>query len=318
LNVLLVRTFNRFTFHVLNTYVLKYQLPVFLILSLFFSGCISNKKHQAAIDLANTQHQMEVSKLQEKIDTANNIIRGLELNLSERIGENNILLILRDELQDEIQVLEGNIENLSTSSSSTQKNLSADLAQKTQEIKQLKKYFEEVEMTIVSHEDIIQQLTGNLNFIAQDYPNDIEVNLGFDFATIAIKESFLFRKNSTTRLEDSGLPTLERFSEIFQKYPNIKIQIIGHTDTAPPRELKRYGDNWNFSALQSATIVRTLIEEYGVSANQLTLGAKAEFAPTASNATPEGKAKNRRIEFFIQMNSEDLAKKVRGVLAKVK
>lgn len=296
---------------------MKYQLPFFLSLALIFSSCISNKKHQAAIDLINIEHQTEVNSLQGKIDTAHLTINGLELNIAERIGENNILLMLRDELQDEIGTLESNIANLSSSSSSTQKNLSADLAQKSQEIKQLKKYFKEVEMAIVAHENVIQQLTGNLNFIAQDYPEDIEVTLGFDFATIDIQEGFLFKKNSASRLLDTGLPVLEQFSKIFQQYPNIKVQVIGHTDTAPPRDKKRYADNWNFSALQSATIVRTLIEEYDVGANQLTLAAKGEFAPKGSNATAEGKLKNRRIEFFIRMNSEDLAKKVRAVLAKV-
>lgn len=272
----------------------------------------------AAIELLKNEHQAEVAQMQGQIDTANNTIKSLELNLAERIGENNILLMLRDELQEEVQNLEGNIENLNTSSSSTQKSLSADLAKRDLRIKELKAYLVEVENTIIEHEAIIKQITGDLNYIAQDYPDDIEVNLSFDYATIDIKEAFLFKKNSTTRLTDNGITILEKFSEIFQKYPNIKVQVIGHTDTAPPRDKKRYGDNWNFSALQSATVVRMLIDDYDVSANQLMLGAKAEFAPKASNATTDGKLLNRRIEMFIEISAEDLAKKIRTVLAKEK
>lgn len=297
---------------------MKNQSLLLFFALLLFSACISNKKYQAAIELINNQHQGEVALLQGKINNANGQIRDLELNIAERIGENNILLILRDELTQEIETLELNIENLSNTSSSAQKNLSADLTQKRQYIDQLKGHLANVETSIVEYEEIIKQLTGSLNFIAQDYPEDIDVSLGFDFATIEIKEAFLFKKNSTTRLLDSGQTILEKFSEVFQEYPNIKVQVIGHTDTAPPRELKRYKDNWNFSALQSATIVRTLIDDYDVSANQLMLGAKAEYSPRGSNVTAEGKAKNRRIEFYIAMDSEDLAKKIRKVLAEVK
>jgi chemotaxis protein MotB len=285
---------------------------------LSLSSCISNKKHQAAIDLVTTEHQAEVTELQGQINTDKSNIKELELNVAERIGENNILIMLRDELQDEVDVLEGNIENLNTSSTSTQQNLSADLAKRDRTIKELKDILTEVDSTIAQHGNIIRQITGDLNFIAQDYPDDIEVSLGFDYATIDIKESFLFKKNSTSRLEDSGLGVLEKFSEIFQKFPGIKVQVVGHTDTAPPKEKKRYQDNWNFSALQSATIVRTLIDEYDVNSNQLTLAAKAASAPKASNSTEEGKSKNRRIEMILSLEAENLAKKLRGVLDNAK
>jgi chemotaxis protein MotB len=293
----------------------------FLLLSLTLlslSSCVSNKKHKAAIDLINTQHQTEVTELQGQIDTDKNKIKELELNVAERIGENNILLMLRDELQGEVEMLEGNIENLNNSSTSTQQSLSADLAKKEQTIKQLRGFLAEVDSTITQHENIIQQIIGDLNLIAQEYPDDIEVSLGFDYAIIDIKESFLFKRNSTSRLEDKGFETLEKFSTVFQKYPGIKVQVVGHTDTAPPKEIKRYQDNWNFSALQSATIVRTLIDEYDVNSNQLTLAAKAASAPKASNSTAEGKSKNRRIEMNLSMEAENLVKKIRKVLSKVK
>lgn len=293
-------------------------LLLLFLATLSLSSCISNKKHRAAIAQVNTTHLTEVTELQGQIDSDKAKIKELELSVAERIGENNILLMLRDELQDQVTVLEGNIENLNQSSTSTQQNLSADLAKKDQTIRQLKGILAEVDSTLSQHGNTVRQITGDLNLIAQDYPDDIEVNLGFDYATIDIKESFLFKRNSTSRLEYKGFDVLEKFSGIFQKYPGIKVLVIGHTDTAPPKEIKRYQDNWNFSALQSATVVRTLIDEYGVNSNQLTLAAKAASAPKASNSTADGKSKNRRIEMNISFETENLAKKIRSVLAKVK
>lgn len=296
----------------------KMRYLLLFSLALLLTSCISNKKHRAAVEALNTQHADQVGALQVALDTANQKITQRNLTIAERIGENNILLMLRDELISEVETLEGTIENLSSSSSSAQKALSENLVAKEREIKRLHELLEEVEKVIAGKEALINTMTGDLNLIAQDFPDDIDVSLGFDYAVINVVESFMFRRNSATRLEDDGLAVLEKFAGIFQKYPRINVQVIGHTDTAPPRDKKRFGDNWNFSALQSATVVRTLIDEYDVSANQLTLSAKGEFAPRASNATSEGKLQNRRIELFITMNTEDLAKEIRAVLAKAK
>ena len=69
------------------------SIILILTVPFLFSACISNKKHQAAVDLMQSQHQTEVSLLQQEVDTAQAQIRRLELNVAERIGENNILVI---------------------------------------------------------------------------------------------------------------------------------------------------------------------------------------------------------------------------------
>jgi chemotaxis protein MotB len=269
------------------------------------------------MEAINTQHSSEVDQLQGALDTARQTITRRNLTIAERIGENNILLMLRDELNEEVETLKIKIETLSNNSSAAQQALSENLAAKEREIRRLRLLLQEVEQTMAAKEALIRTMAGDLDTIAQSFPDDIDIKLGFDYAVIQISESFLFRRNSATRLNDEGLTILEKIASIFQKFPSISVQVIGHTDTAPPRDQKRFGDNWNFSALQAATVVRTLIDEYDVSANQLTLSAKGEFAPRASNASPEGMLKNRRIELYIAMSTEELAKEIREVLALV-
>ena len=84
-------------------------LPRFFLLfliPLFFSACVSNKKHKAAITLLQSQHDAklkeEIKVRDSKLNIANNKITDLNLQLAERKGENNILLLLRNELQDTI------------------------------------------------------------------------------------------------------------------------------------------------------------------------------------------------------------------------
>ena len=99
---------------------------------------------------------------------------------------------------------------------------------------------------------------------------------------------------------------LEKLSEILLKYPNMSITILGHTDNA--KADKRYKDNWNYSALRAATIVRVMTEDLDLNPSQVLLAAKGEYEPRSSNESTDGKALNRRIEFRIAPRTEDLTR----------
>ena len=122
----------------------------------------------------------------------------------------------------------------------------------------------------------------------------------------------LFLNKSTTRLEKKGINALEKLSKVIARYPNMRIKVVGHTDNTPPHA--SFKDNWIFSVLQSATIAKTLASEFNLSHSQITASGKGEFNPRTSNATTKGKAANRRIEFLIAPNPEDLVKAIRKEL----
>ena len=79
---------------------------------------------------------------------------------------------------------------------------------------------------------------------------------------------------------------------------DIDILIEGHTDNLPIRNAV-YRDNWDLSVARATSIVRILVDEYKISAVRLTASGKGEFAPKATNSTPEGRAKNRRTEIIL-------------------
>jgi len=93
----------------------------------FLPGCISNKKHLLALETQAKRStailEQETSLRDSKIRLSEESISNLNLQLAEAKGENNVLLMLRGELQDRITQLEGTIENVSSRSSSTQQNL---------------------------------------------------------------------------------------------------------------------------------------------------------------------------------------------------
>jgi chemotaxis protein MotB len=102
-------------------------------------------------------------------------------------------------------------------------------------------------------------------------------------------------------LFDSGLaelkPTardlLTTVAEQLHTLPN-PVVIEGHTDNVPIRH-GRYGSNWELSMARAYSVLR-FFEEHGIEPSRLSGIGYGEQRPAADNATPEGRAHNRRIE----------------------
>ena len=77
-----------------------------------------------------------------------------------------------------------------------------------------------------------------------------------------------------------------------------KIRVEGHTDNVPIRS-KRFPSNWELAGARAAEVVK-LLAANGIDPTLLSAVSFGEYAPRASNDTPEGKAKNRRINITLQ------------------
>ncbi|HEX4047985.1 MAG TPA: OmpA family protein, partial [Elusimicrobiota bacterium] len=71
--------------------------------------------------------------------------------------------------------------------------------------------------------------------------------------------------------------------------------------------------NWDLSVARAFAVIR-LFNEQGIPASRLSALGYAQFQPVASNATPEGRARNRRIEISLLRDddSQNAAKPAEG------
>jgi chemotaxis protein MotB len=108
-------------------------------------------------------------------------------------------------------------------------------------------------------------------------------------------------------LKPAGAAVLRKVATILAAHPNLKIHVIGHTDNVPIRAnaRSRFASNWELSTARATAAVRFLTELAGVDPRRLGAVGYGEFRPVADNATPEGRARNRRIAITIL--SEELA-----------
>ena len=115
----------------------------------------------------------------------------------------------------------------------------------------------------------------------------------------SIQEEVLFDSGKAI-LKSTARGSLERvLHQIKQSFPGRDVYIIGHTDTDPIRRTKgTWQDNLDLSIHRSAAVTRFMME-HGLGAKQIVTGGVGEYRPVASNATRAGKAKNRRVEFWI-------------------
>ena len=109
---------------------------------------------------------------------------------------------------------------------------------------------------------------------------------------ITLPDAALFEANGLA-LSAAGKELLPPLANFLLARPDLDVDLVAHTDNVLPKD-KTLKDTWDWSLARATNIVRWLIQEYNVNANQLTPVGRGEFYPVASNETPEGRQKNRR------------------------
>jgi chemotaxis protein MotB len=102
-------------------------------------------------------------------------------------------------------------------------------------------------------------------------------------------------------LTERGAEVLTRLGGVLVGVEGRTIQVSGHTDDSPPssRLAATFPTNWELSVARAVNVVRFLQEKAKVPARRLVAAGYSETHPVASNATPKGRARNRRIEILL-------------------
>jgi chemotaxis protein MotB len=124
----------------------------------------------------------------------------------------------------------------------------------------------------------------------------IEVKYRNGMVYVSMQDQLMFPSGSA-RISEGGKRALSVIADILMEYPQVSAIIVGNTDSM--KVVKGYRDNWSLSTERANAIVRTLRDMYGVDPSRLTAAGKSEYHPVASNATPEGRAKNRNTYIII-------------------
>ena len=89
-----------------------------------------------------------------------------------------------------------------------------------------------------------------------------------------------------------------RVALILERYAESEIEIEGHTDNVPIHT-SRFASNNELSSSRALAMFDYLVEHTALEPAQIKHSGRGEYMPVADNSTPEGRAKNRRIEIKI-------------------
>ena len=123
---------------------------------------------------------------------------------------------------------------------------------------------------------------------------------------VSMENKLLFNSGSWA-VGSEGKKAVVELGKVLGDNPEIAVLIEGHTDDDAFIASGPVADNWDLSTKRATAIVAILSENKRINKENLTAAGRGEFSPLTSNASADGKAKNRRIEIILTPRLDEIA-----------
>ncbi len=131
----------------------------------------------------------------------------------------------------------------------------------------------------------------------QNLDKEIDIDFTSQYVLLTMNGAFLFDSGSATIKEDA-LPVLDKVGVILERYAESTIEIEGHTDNVPIHN-SRFANNNELSSFRALSVFDYLVRTTSLDPATIKHSGRGEYIPVADNSSPEGRAKNRRVEIKI-------------------
>ncbi|RXG23090.1 OmpA/MotB family protein [Leeuwenhoekiella marinoflava] len=242
----------------------------------------------------------------------------------------------RDDLQRKYAAAQANLKNLQDSYDALEANSSKALAENSQKNRELlseldekqaalaaeqtrlekmqrdlterSRRVEELESMIAAKDAKMRALKDAISKALVDFEgNGLTVEQRDGKVYVSLENKLLFDSGSWT-VGTKGRQAVNQLGSVLAQNPEIAVLIEGHTDNVPYGGNGPLKDNWDLSTKRATAIVEILNQNSQIDPKNLTAAGRGEFAPVAPNTTPEGKAKNRRIEVILTPKLDEVTK----------
>jgi len=191
-------------------------------------------------------------------------------------------------LLEEIQIKEGELLSERTRLDSLSKELSSRIAR-----------VEELEKLVADKEALMDALkTALTDALVSFKGNGLSVEQRDGKVYVSMENKLLFQSGSWS-VANTGKQALKKLGNVLAANPEIAVLIEGHTDSDPYIGNDNLSGNWDLSTKRATEIVKLLLKNNKIKAENLTAAGRGQHQPLATNKTAAGKAKNRRIEVIL-------------------
>jgi len=118
-----------------------------------------------------------------------------------------------------------------------------------------------------------------------------------DGIIVTLNEKVLFNFNSVA-LDGQARRSLRKIAGVFKKYDETNLTVVGHTDNQGTAEF-----NIRLSERRAKSVADYLVS-LGIPLQRIRIMGLGLERPLADNGTPEGRARNRRVEIHIAPNAQ--------------
>lgn len=285
---------------------------IILLMMMFATGCVSSKEYKIKFDEAETLrdqvgalegelaaerslHQEDVARLSGELDTMKNkneTLTAANTELESKMEAD------RTELIREIAALKQEL----TSARLQNDALSEENANLQAELQILNV---EKQRAVEARKQEVSELQSTYNELVGELKEEIDkgrvaVSQLKDKLTLSMVDKILFNSGQA-EVNKEGRAVLDRVAEILKKVQDKQVRIEGHTDNVAigAALAERFPTNWELSTARATNVVRYLQDNGGLEPERLSAAGYSEYRPVESNETPEGKARNRRIEIVL-------------------
>ncbi len=252
----------------------------------FITSCVSTKKFN---ELQASYNQLQ--------STNSGLVREGESCKSNLERANGTISSLEERLraeQEHQRSLQSALDKCLTSAGQGNVNVS----KLVDEINSSNKYIQELIASKNKSDSLNMVLTNNLTrSLSREEMRDVDVKVLKGVVYISLSDNMLY-KSGSYEISDQANGTLSKIAKIISDYKDYDVLIEGNTDNVPIAK-PNIRNNWDLSTLRASSVVQALQNNFGVDPKRLTAGGRGEYNPIASNATPDGQARNRRTQIII-------------------
>ncbi|WP_035767126.1 OmpA/MotB family protein [Butyrivibrio sp. NC2002] len=170
-------------------------------------------------------------------------------------------------------------------------------AEKTEEEKTKEAQETLEEEQLKASEQLANEIEDTLD--EMDITNQVDVNFTSQYVQLTLQGAILFDSGDST-LKEEASPILSKVGAVLERYAGGTIEIEGHTDNVPMhRSGGKYTNNDELSDGRALSVFYYFLENTTLDPSNLKHSGRGEYEPVADNSTPEGRARNRRVEIRI-------------------
>jgi chemotaxis protein MotB len=275
---------------------------------LFFSACVPVSKFNAAQSALSSarydssQLANKVKDLQSSLAQANQLAANQKQQIDSLSQQMNNQQQQIATLTQQVAELKQKNNDLTTDAANRQALLSKskqDLIAQQVKLEHLQELMDRQKKAI---EEIRKKMTDALVGFKS---SELSVAIKNGKVYVSLQENLLFPSGSAV-VNPKGTLALGKLADVLNQNPDITVDIEGHTDSNPIRG--KYQDNWDLSLARAASIVRILTADYKVDPMRIIASGHSQYDPVQTNATPEGRALNRRTDIILSPKLDELYK----------